>query len=227
VISGDYKVQNDGISEPFESIKCDHFITECTFGLPAFKWENNGTIQNQINQWWSENAQNNRPSIIGAYALGKAQRIMTMVDPSIGPIYGHGAIENVNEVLRNQGIKLPNSEKIGLVNNKTDYSKALIIAPPSALQSSWVDKFKDHSSAVASGWMAIRGTRRRRNVDMGFVVSDHADWKGLLEAIKATGAQNIYTTHGYTDIFARYLNEIGYKAKVVATDYGEEGDIDI
>nr|HMP31804.1 DNA ligase-associated DEXH box helicase [Saprospiraceae bacterium] len=156
------------------------------------------------------------------YALGKAQRILTMVDTSIGPIYGHGAIENVNEVLRTQGVKLPETSKIELANKKGDFSKALIIATPSAINSTWVDRFKDHQSAIASGWMAIRGTRRRRNVDTGFVLSDHADWKGLLSAIKDTEATHIYTTHGYTDIFARYLNEVGYIAQVVKTEFGDE-----
>jgi putative mRNA 3-end processing factor len=149
---------------------------------------------------------------------------LNIADSSIGPIYGHGAIENVNEVIRKQGVKLPHTQKIDLTHKKGDYHKALIIATPSALNSAWVDRFKDHQSAIASGWMSIRGTRRRRNVDTGFVVSDHADWEGLLSAIKETGAENIYTTHGYTDIFAKYLNEIGYNARVVETSYGEEED---
>lgn len=224
VVSGDYKTTDDGLAEAFEPVKCHHFITECTFGLPAFNWESDDAIKSKLNNWWQTNASKNQPSIIGAYALGKAQRILRLVDNDIGPIYGHAAIENVNNVIRSQKIILPESKKIDLNDRKVDYSKALIIAPPSALQSAWVDRFKDHQMAIASGWMAIRGTRRRRNVDTGFVVSDHADWNGLLDAIKATGASNIYTTHGYTEIFAKYLTEIGYNAQVVKTQFGEEED---
>ena len=224
VVSGDYKTTDDGFSEAFEPVKCHHFITECTFGLPAFNWENDAILKNKINTWWHNNASQNQPSIIGAYALGKAQRILKLVDPSIGPVYGHAAVENLNQVIRSQKVVLPESHKIDLNNRKVDYSKALIIAPPSSLQSAWVDRFKDHRLAMASGWMAIRGTRRRRNIETGFVISDHADWNGLLEAIKATGASNIYTTHGYTEIFAKYLNEKGYNSQVIKTEYGEEED---
>ncbi len=222
VVSGDYKTTFDGLSEAFEVVKCHHFITECTFGLPAFTWESDDILRTKINTWWQSNASRNQPSIIGAYALGKAQRILNMADNSIGPVYGHAAIENVNTVIRSQRVNLPESRKIDLNDRKVDYGKALIIAPPSAIQSAWADRFKDHQAAIASGWMAIRGTRRRRNVDTGFVVSDHADWHGLLGAVKETGAEYIYTTHGYTEIFARYLTETGYNAQVVMTQFGED-----
>jgi putative mRNA 3-end processing factor len=222
VISGDYKTSPDGISESFEPVKCHHFITECTFGLPVFRWDEEQPIIDRIKEWWQKNANENSPSIIGSYSLGKAQRLIYHLAGDIGPIYTHGAVENVNEVIRKQGFKLPETTKLLQVSKNNDLCKSLIIAPPSAVNSAWADKIKNARTAMASGWMAVRGIRRRRAMDTGFVMSDHADWPGLLSAIEATGAENIYTTHGYTEIFAKYLSENGYNAKVVKTEFGEE-----
>jgi putative mRNA 3-end processing factor len=222
VISGDYKTTPDGISESFEPVKCHHFITECTFGLPVFRWDEEQPIIDRIKEWWQKNANENSPSIIGSYSLGKAQRLIYHLAGDIGPIYTHGAVENVNEVIRKQGFKLPETTKLLQVSKNNDLCKSLIIAPPSAVNSAWADKIKNARTAMASGWMAVRGIRRRRAMDTGFVMSDHADWPGLLSAIEATGAENIYTTHGYTEIFAKYLSENGYNSKVVKTEFGEE-----
>ncbi len=224
VASGDYKVIPDGISEPFEPVTCHSFITECTFGLPVFKWDNQTEVAKDLNAWWVRNATDGKASILGAYSLGKAQRLLAMVDPEIAPILTHGAVENTNDVLRNQGYRLPDTVHVTPDLNAKDYPGALVIAPPSALGSQWARRFGPSSTAFASGWMRLRGVRRRRAADRGFVISDHADWDGLMFAIKETQAENIYTTHGYTDIFARWLNTQGYNAQVVPTEFGGEDD---
>jgi len=222
VVSGDYKTVDDGLSEPFEPVACHSFITECTFGLPVFNWTPQDVLADRINAWWAGNAAAGRFSLLGAYALGKAQRLLRLVDPEIGPILTHGAIENTNAVLRGQGIALPATE---LVTPETDLKSrmgALVLAPPSALGSAWARRFKPQSSAFASGWMALRGVRRRRAADRGFIVSDHADWTGLNDAIRATGAERVFVTHGYTGPFRRWLADQGYDAKIVRTEYDGE-----
>ncbi|SHF33423.1 putative mRNA 3-end processing factor [Loktanella atrilutea] len=222
VASGDYKTVADGLSEPFEPVRCHAFITECTFGLPVFKWLEEDVLTAQINAWWAANAAAGRTSIIGAYALGKAQRLLTCVDPSIGPILTHGAVENTNAVLRAQGIALPDTIRVTPEMKAADHPGALVVATPSALGTSWARRFGPASTAFASGWMALRGVRRRRAADRGFVVSDHADWDGLNTAIKETGATKIFATHGYTSAFQRWLAEEGYDAHIVSTEYTGE-----
>ena len=224
VVSGDYKTVDDGLSEPFEPIKCHAFISECTFGLPVFNWTPQGELAQQINTWWSSNKSEGRYSLLGAYALGKAQRLLTTVDASTGPILTHGAIENTNEVLRAQGISLPETIRVTPDLNVKDYPGALVLGTPGALSQSWANRFKPSSSAFASGWMALRGVRRRRAADQGFIVSDHADWQGLNAAIAATGAEKIFVTHGYTSQFRRWLEDQGYDAHVVSTDYTGDED---
>ena len=227
VVSGDYKTVADGLSEPFEPVPCHAFITECTFGLPIFKWTPEDVLTAQINAWWAANAAAGRTSILGAYALGKAQRLLTTVNGNIGPILTHGAIENTNEVLRGQGITLPETIPVTPETTHKTHPGALVLATPSALGTTWTRKFGPSSTAFASGWMALRGVRRRRAADRGFVVSDHADWEGLNTAIKATGATRIFATHGYTTSFQRWLSEQDYDAHIVSTDYhGETLDAD-
>ena len=225
VASGDYKTVADGLSEPFEPVPCHAFITECTFGLPIFKWTPEDVLTAQINDWWAANAAAGRTSILGVYALGKAQRLLTTVDPDIGPILTHGAIENTNEVLRGQGIFLPPTNRVTADVTAKTHPGALVLATPSTLGTSWARKFGPASTGFASGWMALRGVRRRRAADRGFIVSDHADWEGLNTAIKATGATKIFATHGYTSVFQRWLRDEGYDAHIVSTDYqGEDFD---
>ncbi len=209
VVSGDYKVENDGLCTPFEAIKCHHFITECTFGLPVYHWKPQIEIFSEINDWWSQNAKDGKTTFITAYSLGKAQRIIKNLDHSIGKVYTHGAIENTNEVLREAGLALQDTVRVTKDIDKKAYQGSIVIAPPSAINSPWMRKFKPLSLGIASGWMQLRGTRRRRAADRGFALSDHADWPGLLQAIKATEAERVITTHGYTNVFSRYLNEIG------------------
>lgn len=222
VVSGDYKIEPDGLSKPFEPVTCHAFITECTFGLPVFSWSPQDDVIADINAWWSANQETGRSSAIGAYALGKAQRILANVDTSIGPILTHAAIENTNEVLRAHGVALPDTIRVTPELDRKAHPGALIIATPSAFNSTWLRGFGPVSTAFASGWMALRGVRRRRSADRGFVLSDHADWSGLNQAIKATGAERIFVTHGYTSVFRRWLEEQGYQAEIVETEFEGE-----
>jgi len=223
VVSGDYKRENDGISEPFEPVRCHTFISECTFGLPVYSWPEQEEVYKEINEWWASNQAEGRVSVITAYALGKAQRVLANLDHSLGPVFTHGAVENVNEVIRGQGVRLPGTIRVTAGQKKADFRGGLVIATPSALGSSWMRKFSPYSTAMASGWMALRGTRRRRSADRGFVLSDHADWEGLNRTISETGAERVYVTHGYTSIFRQWLSEQGYDAHEVKTSFaGEE-----
>lgn len=221
VFTGDYKIENDGLATPYQPIKCHSFITECTFGLPAFAWRPQVEVAADINQWWAENKANGQTSVIFGYSLGKAQRLLHLLDPNIGHIYTHGAIENMTKVVRDRVI-LPATRPITQTIKKDEIKGNLIIAPPSAHGSTWLRKWSPYVTATASGWMAFRGARKRRAVDRGFVLSDHCDWQGLLQAIKATGANKVICTHGYTDIFSQYLREIGLDARTEKTQYGEE-----
>lgn len=222
VISGDYKIEDDGLSTPFEPVTCHHFVTESTFGLPVFNWRPQSQIAQEINSWWAACAAVGKTAFLGCYALGKAQRVLTLLDPDQGPILTHGAIENTNEVLRSQGLSLPKTTYANAELDPKAHPGAIVLAPPSALGSKWARRFGVQETAFASGWMAIRGVRRRRAGDRGFVISDHADWTGLLSAIRQTNAENIYVTHGYTDIFTRYLNESGWNARVVSSEFEGE-----
>jgi len=220
VASGDYKLDDDGLSTPFEPVPCQHFITESTFGLPVFRWRDQREVAAQINAWWASCAAAGKTAFLGCYALGKAQRLLTLLDQTIGPVLTHTAIENTNAVMRAQGIALPETVHAGPDLTPGAHRGALVLAPPSALESNWARTFGPRETAFASGWMALRGLRRRRSGDRGFVISDHADWTGLIDAITQTGAENIYVTHGYTEIFTRYLNEMGWTAQVVPTEFG-------
>ena len=222
VASGDYKVVDDGLSTPFEPVTCHHFITESTFGLPVFRWQPQDVIAAELNTWWAACADAGKTAFLGCYALGKAQRLLTLLNPDQGPILTHSAIENTNAVLRTQGLTLPDTVRADAELTPKDHPGALVLCPPSAIGSAWARKFGPQETGFASGWMALRGIRRRRAGDRGFVISDHADWPGLLDAIRHTGAENIYVTHGYTDIFSRYLTENGWSAQVVPTEFGGE-----
>lgn len=225
VASGDYKTADDGLSEPFEPVACHAFITESTFGLPVFRWQPQSDVAVQLNQWWRECQANGVTPVLGAYALGKAQRLLTMLNPELGPILTHGAVEVTTQVLRDQGFALPDTTLITPDTKPTDHPGALVLATPAAMGSTWIQRFGPISTGFASGWMQMRGVRRRRSADRGFVISDHADWQGLNDAITATGAESIYVTHGYTDIFTRWLNHQGFDAHVVPTEFeGENFD---
>lgn len=226
VFTGDYKLEDDGISIPFEPVKCNTFITECTFGLPAFKWTPQKEVFTNINLWWAENQAEGKTSILFGYSLGKAQRLLKYIDPSIGKIYTHGAIENMTNVIRPM-IDFPETTLITRETKKEELLGNLVLAPPSAHGSTWIRKMVPYVTASASGWMTFRGARRRRAIDKGFVLSDHCDWQELLTAIKETGATKIISTHGYTEIFSRYLREQGYDARTEKTQYeGEAAEME-
>lgn len=225
VTSGDYKVEADGTCAPFEPVRCHTFISESTFGLPIYRWQSQAETFAAINAWWHSNAAAGRASVLFAYAFGKAQRILHGIDDSIGPILIHGAVEPLNQVYRAAGVRLPITRYAGdIAKNDPLLRQALILAPPSASGSTWMRRFGDYSDAFASGWMLLRGARRRRGVDRGFVLSDHADWPGLLWAIEHSGAQRVMVTHGQVNVLVRYLSEKGLDARAFQTEYGEEDD---
>lgn len=222
VVSGDYKTENDGISGAFEPVPCHTFITESTFGLPVYRWQRQEMIFEQMRAWIGKNQQQDRASMLIAYSLGKAQRILQAIAPISDKIYVHGAIWNTHQLLLNNGIQLPVVQRITNETNKADLKGAVIIAPPGAEDSPWTKRLPSFRTATCSGWMQVRGQARRSSSDMGFALSDHADWNGLLSTVKATGASKVFVTHGFQSVFSRYLNEIGIEAAEVITQYGEE-----
>jgi putative mRNA 3-end processing factor len=224
VVSGDYKIEPDFTCASFEQLRCHTFVSESTFGLPVFKWRPQSEIFDDINAWWRKNREQGKTSLLFAYSLGKAQRIIAGLDPSIGLILTHGAVENMNRCYRNAGIELPTTRQVIDVADKQEFVGAMVIAPPSADSPGWTRKFSQTSTAFASGWMQIRGNRRRRSVDRGFVLSDHSDWPGLIKTIRQTEAENIWVSHGYTEEMVRWLQESGLNAKAVETRFAGGAD---
>ena len=222
VFSGDYKTANDGFSEAFEPVKCHTFITESTFGLPVYHWQDQKWVFNEMEEWCKNNRNNGQLSILYGYSLGKAQRILQGLPESVGPIFTHSTIEAVLNVMRNQGVSLKNTIPVNEHLARAELLSGVIIAPPAVQNSNWLKKFEPIRNGVVSGWMALRGARRRRNADKGFVLSDHADWEGLNEAISLTGAENVFVTHGYTDILSKWLIDKGLNAHPLETNF--EGD---
>ncbi len=212
VVSGDYKTEDDGLSGAFEPVKCHTFITESTFGLPIYKWKPQADIYKDIQDWILDNQSLNISSVLIAYSLGKAQRVLQAASKVTDTIFMHGAIWNTQQVLLNAGIHLPIAKRITPETTKAELKNAVIIAPPSADGTPWMKKFQPYKVGVCSGWMQVRGNARRRNVDAGFSLSDHADWPSLLQAVKATEAEKVLVTHGFEATFSRYLNEIGIEA---------------
>lgn len=220
VASGDYKLQDDNFSTPYENVKCNTFITESTFGLPIYKWQPQYIVMDEISTWIQQNNEQGKSSILMGYALGKMQRILKNIQPGNAEIFAHGAVYNINEKFRNAGYDLPEVKLITRETDKNKFKGALVLAPSSVLNSPWLKKFEPYSTGFCSGWMAIRGAKNRKSVDRGFVLSDHVDWIELNYAVRATGAEKIFVTHGYTDIFSRWLNENGIEAAEVKTNYG-------
>ncbi len=221
VVSGDYKLEADPTCAQFEAVRCHTFVTESTFALPIYRWAPPRTVFADINAWWDANAREGRASVLYGYAFGKAQRMLAGVDAGIGPIVCHGAVENLNQAYRATDVALPHTARVTEVTSN-DPKRALIVAPPSAQGTPWLKRFGKYSDAFASGWMQLRGARRRRGVDRGFVLSDHADWPGLMQAIEATGAQRVIATHGYSNILVRWLQQRGMQASTFDTEFGNE-----
>lgn len=222
VVSGDYKLTPDATCAPFEHIRCHHFITEATFGLPIYRWSPTEQIFQEINEWWRRNRERGKASVLFAYALGKSQRILNGIDSTIGNIYTHGAIERLVQAYRESGVGMPETKYVGAVEKKTDFVGSLVMATPSSAGSTWLRRFGQFSTGFASGWMMIRGKRRQKAVDRGFVLSDHADWTELQTAIRETHAETVHVTHGYIQELVRWLNEQGINAVALRTKYGDE-----
>lgn len=222
VVSGDYKIEDDGLSGVFEPVRCHTFISESTFGLPIYHWKPQQEIFENVTKWINKNRENAQTSVLIAYSLGKAQRLLEGIKETTQDIFVHGAIWNIHEVLLNAGWKLPKVQRLTPDTPKESYKGSVVIAPPGAEGSPWMKRFSPYSVGVCSGWMQVRGNARRRNVDAGFALSDHADWKGLLQAVKATGAEKVFVTHGFQAAFSRYLQENGIEAGEVKTEYGGE-----
>lgn len=226
-VSGDYKTEPDATCTSWEPVRCHTFVTESTFSLPIYRWSPQDQVFAEINAWWRANREAGKASLLLGYALGKAQRLLAGLDPEVGPIYTHGAVETLTRDYRESGVALPPTTYVGALPKGTEFAGAMIVAPPSADATPWTRKFGPLSNGFASGWMRIRGTRRRRNVDRGFVLSDHVDWPGLLGAIEATGAERVWVTHGYTGPAVRWLQERGLDAHAVETRFrGEQADLD-
>ncbi len=225
VVSGDYKTVPDPTCAPFEPLHCHTFITEATFGLPIYSWEPQSDVFAEVNRWWAKNRDAGRTSMILAYSLGKAQRVLAGVDPSIGPIVTHGAVERLTEEYRLTGVALPPTTYAGSLASREAARGALVVAPPSASDTPWAQRFDDPSTAFVSGWMLLRSGRKSRSVDRGFALSDHADWDELNRAIDATGADLVLVTHGSIAPLVRWLRERGRDARPLETFFrGEEGE---
>ena len=222
VVSGDYKRDPDPTCAPFEVVPCDVFISEATFALPVYRWTAAPTIAAEIHAWWMANRERGLASVLFAYALGKAQRVLAeLAALTSEPVYVHGAVASLVEDYREAGVTmLPTLAPEA--TRRADYRGALVLAPPSAAGSPWMRRFGEASTGFCSGWMRVRGDRRRRGYDRGFVLSDHADWPSLLRTFRAAGARRILLTHGHTETLCRYLREQGVDAAALATDYGAE-----
>ncbi len=222
VVSGDYKRQPDPTCAPFEPVGCDTFISEATFALPVYRWPAPSQVAEEIFRWWRANRERGMASVLFCYALGKAQRVLAELRAFTNePVYLHGAVASLVDVYRDAGIEMLPTVQVGS-ERKADYRGALILAPPSAIGSPWMRRFGEHSTGFCSGWMRVRGDRRRRGYDRGFVLSDHADWPALIETCRATGARQILLTHGYSDGLSRYLSEQGLPARALQTHFGAE-----
>ncbi len=229
VLSGDYFVSghagdHNDTCAPFEPLRCHCFVTESTFGLPIYRWRPQREVLAEVNAWWQANAEAGRTSLLLAYSFGKAQRLLAGVDASIGPIVVHGAVEPLNEAYRAAGVALPPTLRLEDATDRSVLKRALVLAPPAVLGSAWARRLGDCSDAFASGWMQLRGARRRQGLDRGFVLSDHADWPGLQGAIAATGASRVIVTHGYEAVMVRWLRQQGLQAGSFSTAFGGEDD---
>ncbi|MBW8360266.1 MAG: ligase-associated DNA damage response exonuclease [Weeksellaceae bacterium] len=221
VFSGDYKTDDDGLSTPFELVKCNEFITESTFGLPIYNWLKPNDYAELMKSWVEQNRSKGKTSVFIGYSLGKAQRIMKSVEGS-GKIYVHQSIAKLNEAIESVGINLPDYGTINFLENFKETKGEIVILPPALLDSNVIKKIPEMATAICSGWMQVRGSRRWRSADAGFSISDHADWTGLLNTVKSTGAEKVYVTHGQTAVFSKYLNELGIDAVELQTIYGDE-----
>jgi len=227
IVSGDYARLPNPTCQPFEAAACDVFVTESTFGLPIYRWPKPEDEFARLNAWWRDNARNGRTSVVLAYALGKAQRVLASLDTTIGPIGVHGAVDALLDGYRCAGVALPPVVRATGEGRDALRGEGLVVAPPSVMGTPWLRRLAARGlrTAMASGWMAVRGRRRWRSVDAGFVLSDHADWPGLLDTIEATGARTVGVTHGSSEPLARFLRERrGLDAFAITTRYAGDDE---
>ncbi len=209
VVSGDYKLGHDPTCQAWEPVRCHLFVTESTFGLPIYRWRDQSNLFGEVNEWWRESAAQGKCCVLYGYSIGKSQRLLAGLDQDIGPIFTHGAVERGVAVYQHSGVELPETTYAGNMPAKHRFAGSMVIAPPSAHGTSWLRRFGAISTAMASGWMSVRGTRRRRGFDRGFALSDHVDWPSLLQAINECRPESVWVTHGYTAQVATYLNQQG------------------
>jgi putative mRNA 3-end processing factor len=225
VVSGDYKRGTDPTCTPFAPQACNVFITESTFALPVYRWQPTAEVVAEIYRWWQHNAANGQPSVLFCYALGKAQRVLAhLLQHSNKRVWLHGAMTHLVQAYRDAGVAMIDTEPVSKADRKYRFEQDLILAPPSAAGNTWMRRFPHHVSGFASGWMRIRGNRRRRGYDRGFILSDHADWPELLDTIDATGAERIIIHHGRGDALLRHLQEQGRQAEQFQTRVRAEND---
>jgi putative mRNA 3-end processing factor len=220
VASGDYKPEYDGLSTAFEPVKCNTFISESTFGLPIYQWENQDKVMQDVNEYWYNNSKNGVQTVLLGYSLGKSQRLLKFLDNSIGEIWLHDSIYKTQQTLIKSGHEFNDYKKVDLTLPAKKYAGGLIMAPPMVAGSAWLMKFQPYKLAMCSGWMHVKSTIAKRKVDAGFAMSDHADWNGLISSIKATEAENVYVNHGFSGILSHYLNDIGINSYDVSQILG-------
>jgi putative mRNA 3-end processing factor len=209
VVSGDFKLQADPTCAPFEPVRCHVFITESTFALPMFQWPPPTEVFRELHAWWRENQGRGRASVLLAYSLGKAQRLLAGLDVSFGPVFAHPAIQNYLTAYAAAGISLP---PVAVAKADLMPADALVLMPPSRARAEWHRALRHASTAMASGWMALRSRAGQGRIDRGLILSDHADWAGLVEAVKSSGASRILVDHGYIAPFCRWLRKNGWDA---------------
>jgi putative mRNA 3-end processing factor len=223
VVSGDYKRDPDPTCAPFEPLRCDVFITEATFALPVYRWRPTPEIAAEVLAWWDECRAQERTAVLFCYALGKAQRLLAeLARLTDRRVLLHGAMAPAVEIYRAAGVAMLPTDVVVEQGRGSGFPGELVLAPPSAGGSTWMRRFRQASTGFASGWMQLRGNRRRRGHDRGFVLSDHADWPALLQTIEQTGARRVLATHGNTDALVQVLRERGLDAHALRTELGGE-----
>ena len=222
VATGDFKRAADPTCRPFEVVACDVLITEATFSLPVYRWVPGRETAEQIYRWWQSAP--GVPSLLFCYAFGKTQRVLAELGRLTDrTVLLHGAAAPLTEVYRESGVPMVPTKKLSDYPVDKDLAGELIIAPPSAHRSRWMRRFKNPQTAFASGWMQLRGTRRRGGYERGFPLSDHADWNALIQTITECGARKVLLTHGDGGALTRYLTQVaGLQAAALSSLY--EGD---
>ncbi len=223
VVAGDYKRAADPTCAPFEPVACDTFVTESTFGLPIYRWDATESVVLDLLGWWNANAADGKSSVLFCYAIGKAQRILAeLLRHTDRRVYAHGMMLPMIAAYRDEGVPMLPVESATEQPKGTSFAGELVLAPLPARGTPWMRRLGVHSDAFASGLMRVRGIRRQRAFDRGFVLSDHADWPALLRTIEDTGARRVLATHGHAEPLARYLSEQGRDAGVIRTAWEGE-----